>query len=260
MQQRHKDHNQYFNEQAECIRRYVIPYIEQQRAVTADMRVLEIGCGEAGNLKPFLDLGCDCVGIDIDQPRIEVAKMHFADHPHADRMRLICSDIYDVNPQFIGGVNIIILRDVIEHIPHQERFMHNLKQFMNGDTILFFGFPVWCNPFGGHQQICRSRVLSHLPWIHLLPRTLYKGLLRLGGESKGMINGLLDVKATGISIRRFERILRTEQFRVLQHTHYFINPNYEIKFGLRPRVIPHFLQIPYLSDFYTTAMYYLISL
>lgn len=85
------------------MRRYVIPYIEQQRAVTADMRVLEIGCGEAGNLKPFLDLGCDCIGIDIDQPRIEVAKMHFADHPHADRMRLICSDIYDVNPQFIGG-------------------------------------------------------------------------------------------------------------------------------------------------------------
>ncbi len=42
MQQRHKDHNQYFNEQAECMRRFVIPYIEQQRAVTADMCVLQI--------------------------------------------------------------------------------------------------------------------------------------------------------------------------------------------------------------------------
>lgn len=94
MQQRHKDHNRYFNEQAECMRRYVIPYIEQQRPVTPAMRVLEIGCGEAGNLLPFLDMGCECVGIDIDQPKIDVGKTRFADHPHTDRMHLICNDIY----------------------------------------------------------------------------------------------------------------------------------------------------------------------
>lgn len=260
MQQRHKDHNRYFNEQAECMRRYVIPYIEQQRRVTPDMRVLEIGCGEAGNLLPFLDLGCECVGIDIDKPKIEIGKTRFADHPHAERMHLICNDIYKIAPEEIGTFDIIVLRDVIEHIPHQEVFMHDMKRFMNEKTVVFFGFPVWCNPFGGHQQICRSRVLSHLPWMHLLPRPLYKGLLRLGHESQGTIDGLMDVKTTGISIHRFERILHDEQFRVLRCTHYLINPNYDIKFGLRPRAIPRLLQIPYLSDFYTTAMYYLISL
>ncbi len=260
MQQRHKDHNRYFNEQAECMRRYVIPYIEQQRPVTADMRVLEIGCGEAGNLLPFLDLGCECVGIDIDEPKIEVGKTRFATHPHADRMHLVCNDIYEVRPEDLGEFDIIVLRDVIEHIPHQEVFMHNMKRFMTPRTIVFFGFPVWCNPFGGHQQICRSKVLSHLPWMHLLPRPLYKGLLRLGHESQGTIDGLMDVKTTGISIHRFERILRAEHFHILQHTHYLINPNYQIKFGLRPRVIPRPLQIPYLSDFYTTAMYYLVTL
>lgn len=260
MQQRHKDHNRYFNEQAECMRRYVIPYIEQQRPVTADMRVLEIGCGEAGNLLPFLDMGCECVGIDIDQPKIDVGKTRFADHPHADRMHLICNDIYKVRPEDLGEFDLIVLRDVIEHIPHQEQFMHNMKRFMNARTIVFFGFPVWCNPFGGHQQVCRNRVLSHLPWMHLLPRPLYKGLLRLGHEPQGTIDGLMDVKTTGMSIHHFERILKDEHFRVLQHTHSLINPNYQIKFGLRPRVIPRLLQIPYLSDFYTTAMYYLVSL
>lgn len=165
-----------------------------------------------------------------------------------------------MRPEDLGEFDLIVLRDVIEHIPHQEQFMHNMKRFMNARTIVFFGFPVWCNPFGGHQQICRNRVLSHLPWMHLLPRPLYRGLLRLGHESKGTIDGLMDVKTTGISIHRFERILRDEHFHVLRHTHYLINPNYEIKFGLRPRVIPRLLQIPYLSDFYTTAMYYLVTL
>ena len=286
MQQRHKDHNRYFNEQAECMRRYVIPYIEQaandyiktqshnhikqsqntqQRntepwSLAPEMRVLEIGCGEAGNLKPFLDMGCECVGIDIDEPKIEVGKTRFADHPYSDRIHLICNDIYKVKPKELGEFDLIILRDVIEHIPHQEVFMHDMKRFMNDHTMVFFGFPVWHNPFGGHQQICKSKVLSHLPWMHLLPRPLYKGLLRFGGESQGTIDGLMDVKTTGISIHRFERILRDEHLQVLKHTHYLINPNYEIKFGLRPRVVPRMLQIPYLSDFYTTAMYYVVRL
>lgn len=260
MQQRHKDHNRYFNEQAECMRRYVIPYIEQQCPVTPDKRVLEIGCGEAGNLLPFLDRGCECWGIDISSPRIEVAKEHFSTHTYSARMHLICNDIYKIAPEEIGEFDIIVLRDVIEHIPHQEVFMHNMKRFMNEKTVVFFGFPVWRNPFGGHQQVCRNRVLSHLPWIHLLPRTLYKALLTMGHEPEGVIRELLDIKTTGISIHRFERILHDEQFRVLRCTHYLINPNYDIKFHLKPRAIPRLLQIPYLSDFYTTAMYYLISL
>lgn len=152
-----------------------------------------------------------------------------------------------------------MLRDVIEHIPNQERFMHYLKDFMHGESIVFFGFPVWCNPFGGHQQICSNKLLAHMPWLHLFPNTLYKKVLHWGKEKPGTIKGLLEIKATGISLHRFEKILSKEQYQVLCHTHYLINPNYEIKFGLRPRIVPKLLQIPYLQDFYTTAMYYVVK-
>ena len=152
-----------------------------------------------------------------------------------------------------------MLRDVIEHIPNQERFMHYLKDFMHGESIVFFGFPVWCNPFGGHQQICSNKLLAHMPWLHLFPNALYKKVLHWGKEKPGTIKGLLEIKATGISLHRFEKILSKEQYQVLCHTHYLINPNYEIKFGLRPRIVPKLLQIPYLQDFYTTAMYYVVK-
>ena len=137
--------------------------------------------------------------------------------------------------------------------------MHYLKSFMHDESVVFFGFPVWRNPFGGHHQICRNKWLSHAPWLHLLPNWLYSKILEWGGETQGKIQALLEIKATGISLHRFERIIQTLQYKVLYHTHYFINPNYEIKFGLRPCVLPKWLQIPYLSDFYTTAMYYLIK-
>lgn len=34
----------------------------------------------------------------------------------------------------------------------------------------------------GHQQIAKGKIISHLPFIHLLPRFLYRWLLKLCGE------------------------------------------------------------------------------
>ena len=259
MQNRHKNREIYFKEQTKCTQKYVIPYIEQVLPITPRLRILEIGCGEGGNLKPFLDLGCHCVGVDIDTAQLERAKTFFMEHPYHEKLRFIANDINEVSYKELGIFDLIILRDVIEHIANQEAFMRKLKCFMHVDTLVFFGFPVWCNPFGGHQQICRNKVLSHTPWLHLLPTYLYKKVLQFGGESTNTINALVSIKDTGISLRRFENMLDKEQYQIVTHTHYLINPNYDIKFGLQPRIIPKYLQIPFLSDFYTTAMYYLIK-
>ena len=165
MQLRHKNRLIYFQEQSECTRKYVIPYIEQVLPVTPNLRILEIGCGEGGNLKPFLQLGCQCVGVDIDVAQLEKAKQYLSDYSYEEKLTLIARDIYTVTPDEIGTFDIIMLRDVIEHTPNQERFMHYLKDFMHGESIVFFGFPVWCNPFGGHQQICSNKLLAHMPWL-----------------------------------------------------------------------------------------------
>jgi cyclopropane fatty-acyl-phospholipid synthase-like methyltransferase len=72
MQERHSNRKRYFNEQGLTTAKYVIPYISDLIAITPETTVLEIGCGEAGNLKPFLDMGCRCVGIDISEGRKEI--------------------------------------------------------------------------------------------------------------------------------------------------------------------------------------------
>lgn len=256
MQERHSDRQRYFDEQGYTTQKYVIPFIERQHPVTADVAVLEIGCGEGGNMKPFLDLGCKVTGIDIDVPQIERAKAFYASHPHRENLTLIAEDIYQVtglNRQF----DIIILRDVIEHIPGQERFMSFVKQFMKPTGVFFIGFPPWQNPFGGHQQIVSNKFLSHLPWFHLFPRSVYEKILRRGGVDP---TGLLEIKDTGISLERLERIIKKENYTIREKILYFINPNYEIKFNLRPRKLGGLFNIPYIRNFYTTCGYYLLSL
>lgn len=37
------------------------------------MNVLEIGCGDGGNLLPFAELGCNTTGVDLSTGRIKDA-------------------------------------------------------------------------------------------------------------------------------------------------------------------------------------------
>ena len=176
MQKRHADRQLYFNEQSITTQKYVIPFIEKHKPITADSHILEIGCGEGGNIKPFLDLGCQVTGIDINEGQIAIAKEIYSAHPNNKNLTLICEDIYKVT-ELHNKFDIIIIRDVIEHIPNQELFLPFIKRFLNAYGVIFVAFPPWQNPFGGHQQICNNKLLSHLPWFHLLPRPIYKKVL-----------------------------------------------------------------------------------
>jgi len=72
MHERHTDRELYFREQAHTTRKHVIPFIETVMPVTPALSVLEIGCGEGGNLLPFLEVGCSRVtGIDLSEYKIE---------------------------------------------------------------------------------------------------------------------------------------------------------------------------------------------
>lgn len=259
MQKRHTDRYTYFQEQVNVTEKYVIPYIEEVLTSIPDMTVAEIGCGEGGNLKPFLDRNCYVVGIDIGPNKIENAKKYFASHPAVNKTKFIAEDIYNVSPEETGKFDLIILRDTIEHIPNQEVFLGRLKDFLTPNGKIFFAFPPWRMPFGGHQQVCSNKFLSMLPYFHLLPSKAYRLVLKLFGESKEKIISLQEIKDTGIGISEFRRFLSVNNYRIEKEDCFLINPNYEIKFKLKVRKLPKLMNIPFIKDFYTTAYYCIVS-
>lgn len=259
MQERHSDTKRYFEEQAITTKKFVIPYISEISTITSDSLVLEIGCGEGGNLVPFLEMGCKVTGIDIMPNRIAEAEKYLAHHPQRSNLTLISDDIYNRSEKD-GIYDIIIMRDVIEHIHNQEKFMGFVKQFLKPSGKFFLAFPPWHNPFGGHQQICKNRFLSKVPFFHILPTDIYKSILKVFGEDRKTIDDLMEIKATGISLERFEKIAQKESYQIDRKTWYFINPNYETKFGLKPRVQSRVLTaIPFIRNFFVTAGYYILS-
>ena len=72
MQERHKNRKLYFHELAQTSQKYFIPYIKQFKQLGQDSRILEIGCGDGGNLLPFAQMGYYTLGVDISERRIAV--------------------------------------------------------------------------------------------------------------------------------------------------------------------------------------------
>lgn len=258
----HLDDKVRFDQQLENSETYVLPFISATKEIVAGLRVLEIGCGEGGVLKPFIDRGAACVGVDLAANRIELAKGFLADDIAAGKVEFLCQNIYneDFLARFAHSFDLIILKDVIEHVPGQEQFIPYLKKLLRPGGQVFFGFPPWYMPFGGHQQVGRRKLTSKLPYYHILPKGLYRFILKTAGEPEGVVTELMEIWDTRITIERFERIVRKSGFRIEREQHYLINPIYRYKFGLQPRKqIGLIRAIPFLRNFLTTCVYYTIS-
>ncbi len=85
----------------------------------------------------------------------------------------------------------------------------------------------------------------------------YCGYLAKGDD---VVIDLMDVKSTGISIERFERIVKRQQYKITQRRFYLINPIHKYKFGVSARVQwKPIAAIPFCRNFVTTCVYYMIK-
>ncbi len=257
----HKDEKVRYEQQVDNSRSYVLPFIEQTKAIGKGVNVLEIGCGEGGVLVPFMDKGAFCVGVDLNPIRIDLANGFYAKEVAAGKIEFLYKNVYDDDflQRFKGFFDVIILKDAIEHIPEQEKFIPYLKNFLKHEGQIFFGFPPWYMPFGGHQQICDHK-LGMMPWYHILPKPIYKGILKMIGENEGVIRELMEIYDTRITIERFEHIVRNSGMQFKNKTHFLINPIYKYKFGWQPRKQFGIISaIPFVRNFLTTCVYYTIG-
>lgn len=251
-----------FDQQVANSREYVLPFIEEVQKIEPGMKVLEIGCGEGGVLRPFTEKGAWCLGVDLSESRVERAKQFLESEIQAGKASFLAQNVYEdsFRETYVGQFDLILLKDTIEHIPEQEKFIPYLKQFLTENGKIFFGFPPWYMPFGGHQQICKSKILGFLPYYHLLPRPIYKGILKLFGEPQAVFDELMDIKSTGISIERFEKIVKKSGYKLSNERFFLFNPIYRYKFGLQPREQAGWIKaLPFVRNFLTTCVWYVIS-
>jgi SAM-dependent methyltransferase len=255
------DKPRYFEIQYLNSRDSIIPFLDGVYTPKKGDAILEIGSSEGGVLKAFTELECICTGIELAQYRVDLANGFMADEVDKGLVKFINEDIYNIDPNKLERkFNLIILKDVIEHIHNQEKFMQKVGEFLTKDGIIFFGFPAWRMPYGGHQQCAETKILAKLPYYHLLPMFAYRGMLKMFGEKENIVEGLVEIKETGISTKRFEKLCSLNNFKIEKQIKYLVAPIYEYKFGYKTKLLPKWLgAIPFVNDFFTFQSYYIVK-
>lgn len=140
MQARHINRAQYFEELAATSYKYYLPIIQKYHSVWPKSRVLEIGCGDGGNLLPFARMGCEVVGINISESRIRDAGRFFFERQQSGTF--VYEDILrfsDLGRPF----DVIVCHDVYEHITDKDCLLKTINSYLKPDGVAFVAFPAW---------------------------------------------------------------------------------------------------------------------
>lgn len=159
----------------------------------AGERLLEVGCGEGGNLFFFRDRGARLFGIDLFLRKLEFARTHL---PHC---RFVCCGAERL-PFPDESFDLVLCRDVLHHLPEREPALREMARVCRR---------------GGRMIIIEPN--GRNPVMSLQPR-LIKAEAAIKQNSPASLEGLL-ARETGMRPRLIPR-QPLPVFRMILHYRY----------------------------------------
>ena len=96
---------------------FMIPLLRSWGVTLEGRSVLDVGCGEGGGLCALFDQGAVCVGFDIDEYRIQVAR----ELQGTRTIGLTTGNLYAHEIPYAGrDFDLLVLHDVFEHLEIHE--------------------------------------------------------------------------------------------------------------------------------------------
>lgn len=215
------------------------------------LNILEVGSAEGGALKYFYEQGANCYGVEISKGRNDFA----IEYVNQKEIKFLEGDI--CNNTFVKELpqmDLILIRDVIEHIPDKLTALKNLNKLLKGNGLVFLSYPPKYSPYAGHQQNVKKKIGS-LPFIHLLPKSIYTIFLKAAKLTKEKIAELLQTRRDMISIKKIENLFDKAGLEIEQKDYYFIRPCFEKRFGWKPKKTV-FNSLPLIKETFTLGALY----
>lgn len=224
----------HYYEQINFTNSYLIPYLEKHIPNFKNYKILEVGCAEGGFVKVLHEKGIKIKGLELEQSRVDIA------NEKAPDLDIVQADITD--PEIVNNLgekyDLIVMRDVIEHVPNRDAAFDNLNNLLNENGYLFITFPPRFSGFAGHQQNGKS-IFRYIPYLHFLPNFLIRFMGKSLKESDELINHVIENYKIGLSINKFEYFFKKYSFEIVQRDLFLFRPIYKIRFGVNPLKVPN---------------------
>jgi ubiquinone/menaquinone biosynthesis C-methylase UbiE len=234
-------------ERALCLQG-LAPLLRKRGFDATGKSVLDVGCGYGGTLSGLKEMFPlkEALGVDLDPMMIR------------DGARKCPPGVALETGDFLAmparGFDLILMRDVLEHMPDAEKALEKAASMLNIGGLLYASFAPFYSPFGGHQHN-GSGFFSNVPWLQALPESWFRAALRLRGNSyksgKGLADDMESVLRTRLTVSRFRRLVPAAGLRFRYFARYLSRPDYRIKFGL-PEI--GFPPIPMLDELACTGV------
>ena len=230
----------HFYEQKKHATSYLIPFFNRQLPNFRNQEILGVGCAEAGFLDSLYELGMDSTGLELQDSRVKIAE------EKNPKLKILVGDITDENiaGQLGGPFDLVVMRDVIEHIPDKIAPFSMLNKLLKRGGYLYTTFPPRFPPSAGHQQNGQS-ILRFVPCLHILPEGMIKALGKLFREKATLIEHVILNYNIGLSIKSFERYCSMFDFEPVVKELFLFRPIHETRFRVTPIRIPH---LPFIGE------------
>lgn len=236
----------------------VVPYLKEKKAFQSGYKVCEIGSAEGGVLHALAEEGAeDCLGTDIAIDRIEIGKkiaelgeidVKYTDH------NIITQEIPE---KWKNKFDLVILRDVIEHLDDTTVALKNIKKIIKNGGFLYVTFPPYYSPYGGHQHTVSGKLPSKLPYIHYLPNSLFHSFISSGrNEDIGEVKRLQNIRLT---TKKFMNSIEKAGYSIFDVDFYTIRPVFKQKFGLPPVKFPRTNALKFVREFLAMEASYILK-
>lgn len=247
----------YWNYQYELGRQFIVPFAIKTGCFKKGDSVFEVGSAEGGVLAAFVEEGGrGAIGSDIAQDRLEMGEkiskklelpISFSNHN-------IISE--DIPLEWKEKFNLVLLRDVIEHLDDTLLAITNINKIIKPNGFLFVSFPPYYSAFGGHQHTL-GNFMGKLPFIHILPNFIFHKLIA-GGRNADIeeVKRLQNIKLT---TKKFETAVLKSGFEIFKREFYLLRPVYKMKFGLPSIKLTKLAFLPLVKNFLSLEALYVLK-
>ena len=164
----------YWDYQFILAKEYYIPLLKKWNYIFLNKKILDIGCGNGGFTSAFGEY-CNITGIDIKSFPWKKNK----------NVSYMPYDIFTEPKKINTDFDLIIMRDVIEHIPIQKKlnFINKALEYGKDNSKLLITFPPFYSPFGLHQQVLLKSIIKYIPFLSSISPKILIPILKILNEN-----------------------------------------------------------------------------